>query len=304
MKSWIAVLVCLAAVFYILVPAVSAQDEFIPGTDTKIRWADYDKEYKKNAKRKKPVMMYFFSPAHEEFCRGFEQDVFPKVRPKTGKLLCFKINSEMNSRIAAEYGLKKGDAAVLLIDFQGTLIKKYTDVPEQKEFGKDIDKAAKTNTARTKLLKKIKKALKIADNLLKKKRYKEAYEYWEWIIKQKGQVVCEDIERIEAELKRLKEESKSAVEAAISAAESVINQYRNIGGFGGGRGSSSYEQHLMRAERDVSQAGQKVFQAERKYPFAEVAQKLAGVKRQLSEILRSIAEERRRIAEEKKKKQK
>jgi hypothetical protein len=298
-------LIAAIVVLFFAASAAIAEDNgtFIAGTDTNLKWGDYDKDFAGHAKAGKAVLLYFFSPDAPAFCKTMETVIFSNgsVKSAAGKFQCYKVNSKMTSSIAEKHGVKKGEAAFLILDFQDTEIARLTDAPaDPKLFDKQLDEAYKTNDQRKKLLKQLEKWVKEAEQLLKKQDYANAYTYWAEIVKYKGQVKYEEMDRIAEEYERLVKEGEESAQKAAEAGQGVADQLRGCGNqLTTTQQCDQYLQAVQRALNEVNQVNLR-------YPFPAIKEITKPAQSALVQVMMEINQAKTRIQKEeeaKKKKQ-
>lgn len=274
------------------------ESEWTLGSNETVKWLDYSKSKSKLKRNEKPLLFYFYSKSGEDFCREFETEIFTNgtVKIRSRKCLCFMINSEEESELLKEFKLSKGDAAVILTDFQRTEFKRYTAVVKDRDFADDLQDLYEDSKKKEDMLDKLEKAAKLAKKYFKRRMYKEGFQVWDQILEQKGKIQSDVIDEIEKEYAAIKKKAKREVDAAIKQANQTYNRYAGVS-------TNSNTGSLSSAESALRGACVTLTKVRQKYPFSEVEDAIMPVENRIMSKLNSISAELRRRQEEQQKKQ-
>lgn len=210
-----------------LAAAALAQDSFIPGNESTLKWVDTEKGFKQMLETARPGFLYIYSTHKAGFCKTVEKEIIPQrsLRSKFKKFVCLKLSSDAESEILRNCKVASGKAAVLFLDCQGEAVQTINESPDLAAFKAAFKKTEKANRPMQKFLKNIEKLYKTGEKHLKREAYHKATQYFQAIIKKrdlyeekKNRVVNSPyFKKAEKKLKEIEEEGTKLLIKARAA---------------------------------------------------------------------------------------
>ena len=258
------------------------EEGFVPGSDTSVRWKDYERDFSRHKSRNRPAFLYFYSSRAFSFCETIETKYFADntVRNRINRFECFKIDADSDHEALEKFEVERGSALILIIDFQGQELKRYASVPSDtpSEFARVLSDLHDLNTERVRILAGISRYIRQADQMLRRGFKKEAYEIWAELIKHKDDIISEELDELVAEYNRIVAESERKVEEAIRSAQSTIGEIRpNVR-------NARNQQTLTNYSNRVTQEIGKINKIMQDYPLPAVSDKVEPTVRALHEL--------------------
>ena len=210
----------------VLCPATYAQDAFTPGSEDTLDWVEPEKGLKEMAEEASTGILYVYSSGKVEFCKSIEKEVLPakSLARSLKKVVCMKLSSDKESDLLSTYKLEAGDAAVLFLDCQGSLIETIKEKTDASKFAAALRKADKANKKIRDFLKKIESSYKKGEGYFKKKMFHKAAEQFTAIVKakeqyeeKKGEIKSPYFEKAEKKLEQIEKEGEKLVIQANAA---------------------------------------------------------------------------------------
>jgi len=206
--------------------AAFAQDSFISGSDSTLKWVAPDEGLEQMLEDVSPGLLYFYSSHKTEFCKAFEKEVIPNksFSSKFRKYVCMKATSDAESELLRKYEVSVGEAVVLFLDCQGRVVEKVVETPDKSNITGAFRKTDKANKEIDKFFKSVEKLFKKGEAYMKKQSYLLAIQHFQAILKardeyaeKKGEIKSPFFKKSEDNLAAIEQEGQSMLIRANAA---------------------------------------------------------------------------------------
>ena len=210
----------------LLVHSGYAQDTFKPGSEDTLKWVEPEKGLEQMAEEAATGILYVYSSGKVDFCKSMEKEVLPaKSLSRTlKKTVCMKLSSDKESDLLNTYKFEVGDAAVLFLDCQGSVIETIKEKTDASKFAAALRKTEKANKKIKDFLKKIESSYKKGEAYFKKKMFHKAAEQFKAIVsakeqyeEKKGEIKSPYFEDAGKKLEQIEEEGQKLLIKANAA---------------------------------------------------------------------------------------
>ena len=167
------------------------------GEKAQIEWLDYVAGTEKMGKDQVAGLIYFSGSEGKSFSEKadalFGSEKFQKKN--AAKFVFVKVDSDNDMDTPQKYKVAAKGSAIVILDFEGEVVKKIDDALSKSTVERYLKKAADITKKKVKLLKKLEKMFKKAEQYRSKKKYPPAIQLYRQIVSLEGRLKCDLIDK-------------------------------------------------------------------------------------------------------------